>query len=95
MPIILSVIAACIGLLFQVKLSMTCVKDTVSFPVNFVYIAVLYLGRNKATTSYSYSKFLFSPRLHNLQCQILHVRIIGLDEERLIKVRLVRDYPNG
>lgn len=40
---------------------MTCVKDTLFFPVNFVYnIALLYFGRNKAINSYP--QFLFSYR---------------------------------
>lgn len=80
MPIIVTVVTACIGLFFQAKLSMTCVKDIVSSLVNFVYnIAVLYLGHNKATTSNS--KFLFSYRLYELQCQMLCVQIIDLYEE--------------
>lgn len=34
---IMSVIIVCIELFSQIILSMTCVKDTVFFPINFVY----------------------------------------------------------
>lgn len=76
----MSVITACAGSFFQIILTMTCVKDIVFFSINFVYnIALLCLGHNKAINSYS--KFLFSYRHYKLQCQILHTRIIDLDEE--------------